>query len=64
MTKEMILQQYHTAMLDFTVAATEDEKWKARIAMAGLERTAAELYGFDFVDEIRVAENLEPYSSK
>ena len=46
-------RQYTLAMLDFKCAADEDEQWTARKAMAKIERTAAELYGFNFADSLR-----------
>lgn len=59
MDKEYFLEQYHLAMLDFKTAKTEDEQWDARKRMAGLERTASELYGWQFADELRKKENLD-----
>lgn len=51
--REYLREQYRLAMLDFKCAANEDEQWAARKAMAKVERTAAELYGFDFADSLK-----------
>lgn len=42
----------HKAYLDYKTAHTEDELWDARKRMAQTERTASELYGFDFADQL------------
>ena len=64
MTKEMVEKQYHLAILDFQLAVTEDDQWTARKNMAQLERTAALLYGFDYVNELRAKENVEELARK
>ena len=51
--RQYLQEQYALAMLDFKCAADEDEQWTARKAMAKIERTAAELYGFNFADSLR-----------
>lgn len=51
-TKEYISNEYHLAVLDYKLAHNEDERWKARYQIARLERIAAELFGFDFADEL------------
>lgn len=40
------------AYLDYKTAHTEDEQWDARKRMAQTERTASELYGFSFADQL------------
>ena len=45
-------EQYKIAVLDYRTAHTEQEQWDARMRMARIERTAMELYGFDFADRI------------
>ena len=45
-------EQYKAAVLDFKCANSEDEQWDARKRMANVERTASELYGFEFADEL------------
>lgn len=64
MTKKMIEREYHLAILDFQLAITEDDQWTARKKMAQLERTAALLYGFDYVDDLRVKEKVEEMARK
>lgn len=64
MTKKMIEREYHLAILDFQLAITEDDQWTARKKMAQLERTAALLYGFDYVDDLRATENVEELARK
>lgn len=45
-------EQYKAAVLDFKCANSEDEQWDARKRMAQTERTASELYGFSFADQL------------
>ena len=61
MDKEYLRKQYHQANLEFRTVISEDEQWKYRKVMAGLERTALELFGEDFVQEIRKEHGLETY---
>lgn len=61
MDKEYLRKQYHLAMLEFKTAHNEDAQWQAREQMAGIERTALELFGDDFVQEIRKENGLEIY---
>lgn len=52
MTKQVIEQLYEVAVMDYQVAHNESEQWDARKRMAELERTASELYGFDYADSL------------
>lgn len=52
LSKELIENEYKFAWFDFCMAHTEDDQWKARKRMARLERTAAEMYGFDYADSL------------
>ena len=61
MDKEYIRKQYHQAMLEFETAISEDAQWQARGQMARIERTALELFGEEFVNEIRKENGLEIY---
>lgn len=61
MDKEYLRKQYHQAMLEFETAISEDAQWKYRKVMAELERTAIELFGEDFLNEIRKENGLEEY---
>ena len=61
MDKEYLRKQYHQAVLEFKIAHNEDAQWKYRKVMADLERTALELFGDDFVQEIRKENGLESY---
>lgn len=61
MDKEYLRKQYHLAMLEFKTAHNEDAQWQTREQMAGIERTALELFGDDFVQEIRKENGLEIY---
>ena len=45
-------EQYKIAVLDYKCAHNEDEQWNARKRMAQVERTASELYGFEFADQL------------
>lgn len=45
-------EQYKVAVLDFKCANSEDEQWDARKRVANVERTASELYGFEYADEL------------
>lgn len=49
-TREYIEEQYRLAVLDFKVAQTEEEQWKARKDLAKLELVASQTYGFDYAD--------------
>lgn len=61
MDKEYLRKQYHQANLEFKTAISEDVQWKYRKVMAELERTALELFGNDFLNEIRKENGLEEY---
>lgn len=61
MDKEYLRKQYHQAMLEFETAISEDAQWQARGQMARIERTALELFGEEFVNEIRKENGLEIY---
>ena len=61
MDKEYLRKQYHLAMLEFKTAISEDAQWHAREQMARIERTALELFGENFVNEIRKKNGLEEY---
>jgi vacuolar-type H+-ATPase subunit E/Vma4 len=61
MDKEYLRKQYHQAMLEYKTAISEDAQWKARKQMARIERTAIELFGDEFLDEIRKVNGLEEY---
>lgn len=50
--KSYLDEQYKLAVLDFQTAHTEDEQWNARKRMAQVERTASELYGFAYADQL------------
>ena len=52
LSKELIEQEYKFAWFDFCMAHTDDDQWEARKRMARLERTAAEMYGFDYADSL------------
>lgn len=52
MYKQYLLSDYKSAVLDYKTAHTEEEQWEARKHMARLERTASELYGFEFADRM------------
>lgn len=61
MDKKYLRKQYHLALLEFKTAVNEDAQWQARETMASLERTALELFGEDFVNELRKENGLEQY---
>ena len=61
MDKEYLRKQYHQAVLEFKTAISEDAQWQAREQMARIERTAIELFGDDFDQEIRKENGLEIY---
>ncbi len=61
MNKEYLSKHYHQTILEFKTAISEDAQWQAREQMAGIERTALELFGDDFVQEIRKENGLESY---
>ena len=61
MDKEYLRKQYYQAMLEYKTAILEDTRWKYRKVMAELERTALELFGEDFLNEIRKENGLETY---
>ena len=50
--REYLQEQYRLAVLDFKCAANEDEQWQARKTMARLEQIAAQLYGFEYADNL------------
>lgn len=50
--RDYLDEQYKIAVLDYKCAHSEGEQWDARKRMAQAERTAAELYGFDFADQL------------
>lgn len=50
--KEYLDEQYKLAALDYRTAHTDEEQWNARKRMAQTERTASELYGYEFADSL------------
>lgn len=50
--KDYLDEQYRLAAQDYRMARNEDEQWSARRRMAQTERTASELYGFEFADSL------------
>ena len=52
MKKSTIENLYDVAILDFKSSHSDDDKWDARRRMANLERTASELYGFEYADKL------------
>lgn len=50
--RQYLEKQYESAIHDFKFAGCEDEQWQARHRMAELERTAMELYGFEYCDNL------------
>lgn len=52
MDKDYFNREYAQIMREFRTAKDEDEQWKCRERAARLERTAAELFGFKFCDEL------------
>lgn len=52
MDKSTIENLYNVAVLDFKTSHSDNDKWDARRRMANLERTASELYGFEYADEL------------
>lgn len=52
MDKSTIESLYDVAILDFKTSHDNDDKWDARRRMANLERTSAELYGFEYADKL------------
>lgn len=61
MDREYIAKQYKQAVLEFKAAVNEDAQWTARETMASLERTALELFGEDFVNDMRESNGLDTY---
>jgi hypothetical protein len=61
MDKEYLKKQYHQANLELRTAISEDVQWKYRKVMAELERTAIEMFGEDFLNELRKENGLEQY---
>lgn len=52
MDRDYFEREYAQIMKEFHTATTEDEQWQCRERAAHLERTAAELHGFKFCDEL------------
>lgn len=52
LSKDYLEREYHQAILEFKGAINENTKWQARKAMANLERCAAEMYGYNYADEL------------
>ena len=50
--KDYLDEQYKLAALESRTAHSEDERWSARKRMAQTERTASELYGFEYADSL------------
>lgn len=62
--RDYLDEQYKIAVLDYKSAHNEDEQWSARKRMAQTERTASELYGFDFADHTYIYEQNHEKSRK
>lgn len=52
MDKDYLDRQYRQAVLEYRAAKNPADQWQARQMMARLERTAAELFGFEFADDL------------
>ena len=52
LSKKYLEREYHQAILEFKGAINEDARWQARKAMANLERCAAEMWGFQYAEEL------------
>lgn len=61
MDREYLKKQYRQAILEFKTAHNEDAQWQVREQMARIERTAIDLFGEEFVNEIRKENGLESY---
>lgn len=53
LSKKYIEQQYENAIMDYTTACNDDERWSCRKIMASLERDAMEYYGFEYADGLK-----------
>ena len=53
LSKKYIEQHYKNALMDYTTACDDDERWVCRKIMASLERDAMEYYGFEYADELK-----------
>lgn len=51
-SKDYIEQRYEVVILSYRTAVNEDERHRAMREMAELERTASEMYGFDYADRL------------
>lgn len=51
-SKEQLEMSYNNAVNVFKTAQTEGTQWEARKQMASIERYAAEVYGFDYADQL------------
>lgn len=61
MDKEYLKKQYHQTVLELKTAYNEDTQWQVREQMARIERTALELFGEDFLNQLRKENGLEQY---
>ena len=61
MDKEYLRKQYYQAILEFRTAHNEDDQWNARKQTAKIEWTALEMFGDEFLDEIRKENGLKAY---
>ena len=61
LSKKYIEQQYKNAIMDYTTACNDNERWGCRKIMASLERDAMEYYGFEYADGLK---KLVPMSNR
>ena len=52
MDKEYIESQYRQIVKEWKCSVDETERWNLRNRMARLERTAGEIFGYDYMDDI------------
>lgn len=52
LSKEYLERTYRQAVLEYRTAIDDSAKHQAMSVMAKTERSAAEMYGFDYVNEL------------
>lgn len=52
LSKEYLERTYRQAVLEYRTAIDDNAKHQAMSVMAKTERSAAELYGFDYADKL------------
>lgn len=59
--KDYYTEEYHLAVMEMKVAADREKRNQAVDYLYSLEKTIRQDYGFGFLNQLRQANEMEPY---